>query len=183
MQEQDISKLVKRVQKKDKEAFGEIYNLLFKQIFRYLYFSVRNKELAQDLTQDTFFKAWKSVSSGSTSNGSFKSFLYTIARNLVIDYYRKKKEVSLDSVGEYVDHILVEGPEDLIAQDEEKEMVNKALSKLNDNERQFIVLRFFEELRFSEMARILDKGEGSVRVATHRVLKKLKGILKNTYEN
>lgn len=182
MQEHDLNRLIKRAQQKDKEAFGEIYTFFYKPIFRYLYFSVRNRELAQDLTQDTFFKAWKALLSGSTSNGSFKAYLYTIARNLVIDYYRKKKEVSLDAIGEYVEHLLVEDPQDLISQDEDKQMVSNALTKLEENERQFIVLRFFEDLRFSEMAKILGKGEGSVRVATHRVLKKLRIMLKEVYE-
>lgn len=170
----DLSKLILRAQRGEKEAFGEIYNLFIKRIFRFVYFSVRDHELAQDLTQNTFLRAWRSIGNFSLARGSFQAFLFTIARNLVIDWQRKKKEISLEKIGE---HVLYENPEEDVEREYEKRIVWQAISKLEERDKQIVVLRYFEELTFFEIAKILGKKEGAVRVRIHRVLKKLKNYL------
>lgn len=180
MQPGIIEKLIKRAKNGDKDAFGEIYTLFLKQIFRYIYFSVRNYELAQDLAQNTFFKAWRALPSISISRGSFRAFLFTIARNLIIDWSRSKKELPLETIENYPSF---EDPQEDMIRNEAKEVVSKALSNLESDEKQLIVLRFFEELEYREIAKVVDKKEGAVRVSTHRILKKLKNYIKYKYEN
>ena len=79
-------------------AFGEIYNLYFKKIYRFVYYRVGHKEVAEDLAEDVFLKAFSKLNSISENN-AFVGWRYQIARNKVIDYYREKKQtVSLDQI-------------------------------------------------------------------------------------
>lgn len=174
MQTNSLNKLVKKAQKGDQDAFGEIYKLYLKQIFRFVYFSLRNYELAQDLTQVTFFKAWRALPGFSLSRASFRTFLFAIARNLVIDESRKRKEIPLEKVMNISSN---EDPTELVSKNEQTEQAINALSILEEDERQLIVLHFFEELRFKEVAKITGRKEGAVRVATHRILKRMKKYL------
>lgn len=170
----DLSKLITRAQRKDRDAFGEIYNLFLKRIYRFVYFSVRDQKLAEDITQDTFLRAWRSLASFSLSRGSFQAFLFAIARNLVIDWYRKKKEISLEAIADpsYQEHV-----DEKIIQDEQKQQLNRALVKLKFLERQIVTLRYFEELSFFEIGKVVHLSEGAVRVRLHRILKQLKKYL------
>lgn len=180
MQSGSLKRLIIRAKKGDKDAFGEIYNLFQKLIFRYIYFSVRNYELAEDLTQNTFFKVWRVLPSISISRGSFRAFLFTIARNLIIDWSRSKKELPLETIENFPSF---ENPEEDVIRKEAKEVVLQALKRLEENERQLILLRFFEELEYGEIAKVIGKKEGAVRVSTHRILKKMKSYIKYKYEN
>lgn len=180
MQSRVLRKLLVRAKKGDKDAYGEIYNLFLKTIFRFIYFSVRNWELAEDLTQTTFFKAWRALASFSLSGGSFRAYLFAIARNLVIDYSRSKKELPLETIENYPSK---EDPEEDFIKSEAKRVVWQALRDLPKEEEHLIVLRFFEQLRYKEIARVSGKSEGAVRVSIHRILKKLKKDLQDKYEN
>lgn len=175
MQKSALNKLIQRAQEGDKDAFGQIYNLFLKQIFRFLYFSVRNFELAEDLTQNTFFKVWRALPSFSISRGSFRAYLFAIARNLAIDESRKKKEVSLEAISNYPSK---EDPEEEVQSKETQKVVWEALSNLKEEDKQIVVLRFFEGLEYAEIARALGKKEGAVRVGLHRILRKLRKFLK-----
>lgn len=177
MTNEDISRLIELAKEGDKDAFGKIYQTFLGKIYRFIYFSVRDKSLAEDLTQNTFIKAWKALPSFTEKKASFQTFLFTIARNTVIDYTRKKKNVSLELIENIESH---ENIEELTFQKEEKEMVTRALSKLDYFEKHIVILRFFEEMSFAEIGEIVDKKEGAVRVHIHRILKKLKEIIERT---
>lgn len=175
MEIEALNKLIKRAQKGDKDSYGQIYNLFLKQVFRYLYFSVRNFELAQDLTQVTFFKAWRALPNFSISRASFRTYLFTIARNLAIDEVRKKKEIPLEFISEYPSN---EDPEENFYKEEIKQLVHQALDRLEKDEKELVILRFFEEFEYGEIAKTLGKKEGAIRVSLHRILKKLNQIIK-----
>lgn len=169
--------LVKQAKKGSKEAYGKLYNLNLKKIYRFIYYMVYDVKLTEDLTQDTFFKVWKSLSRYEERKGTFTSYLFTVARNLVIDWARRKKESRLDP--EVSDNIASdEDIEDQLVRKERQEQVQSALAKLDSLDRQIVMLRFFEELPTREIAEIVDKKDGAVRVSLHRALVKLKGILK-----
>ncbi|MBI3397146.1 RNA polymerase sigma factor [Candidatus Woesebacteria bacterium] len=128
------------------------------------------------MVQDTFLRAWNSLKNFSHDRGTFQSFLYTIARNLVIDTQRKKKHLSLD--GENVPE--VESSENLfdkLTKSEDIRTAHKALLHLPEEERRLLVLRYFEDFSYSEIANIVGLEEGNVRVKVHRLLKTLRGFL------
>lgn len=172
--------LIQRAQSGDRQAFGEIYKLYVQKIYRYCLINVKRKEVAEDICQETFVKAWKSLSSFSIINGgTIQSFLFTIARNLIIDLSRKKKEHSID---EY-EHI--ESTEDIFDTVEKNESIQRvhfAISKLDEIDRQIVILRYFEEMSTQEVAQIVGIKDGALRVRIHRVMSKLKDIMEAYYD-
>lgn len=171
--------LVIRAQKGEKEAFGLLYQKYFQKIFRYCKFNTKNEELAKDICQESFVKAYKKLQDFKTDGQwSIQAFLFTIARNLIIDHSRKKKESSIE---EYEN---LESSENLYDNFEKKETIFKVrsvLAKLDDIERQIILLRYFEEMSAHEVAKIIGINDGALRVRTYRVMQKLKDIFEGQY--
>ncbi len=166
-------KLVKGAKKGDKSAFGALYKIFLSRIYRFILYLIYDSHLAEDLTQETFLRAWKYLPKFSLKKGTFQAFLYKIARNLVIDHQRKKKSVLLNI--EFGESIAVnENFEEKLIADERVKKVREALSGLAEFDRQLIVLRYFDELSFAEIAKVVGKKEGAIRVRTHRALKTLK---------
>lgn len=162
------SELVKKAKKGDKNAFGDLYKLFLNRIYRFVYYLVGDEFLAEDITQNTFLKAWNSLPRFSLHKGTFQSFIYTIARNLVIDNQRKKKEFSLEATT--FDSPSGENLEEEFGKNEEIKSVRLALAVLPAFDRQLVVLRYFEELSFSEISSVVGKKEGAIRVRMHRIL-------------
>lgn len=171
-----LSKLITKAQKGDQDAFGQIYNLFYNRIFRYCKFNSKNTSIAQDICQETFLKAWKSLPTFSQKGGSFQAYLFRIARNLIIDLSRKKKEESLENYKETLE--IKESIEEKIDNEESINKIKLALKELTHDERQIIILRYFEDLTKLEVAKVMGIREGNLRVKTYRALKKLKLILK-----
>lgn len=171
--------LVKQAKQGNKESFGEIYKLYLDRIYRFVLYLVYDEPVAQDLTQETFIKAWNFLPKFKIGVGTLQSFLYTVARNLVLDHQRKKPNLSLDNeAGEAIpDRTNIE---EQILTVETENSIALALKNLPEFDRQIVILRFFEDLPFKEVARILKKDEGALRVRLHRALQTLKIYLKET---
>lgn len=138
----------------------------YDKIYRYICFKVNNKTLAEDLTQETFLRFLKSESKEP------ERYLYTIARNLCIDEFRRIKPVSTED-----EEILVvsEGFEDEIL---EKQTISGALKKLSEEDREIVILRFVNEEPMGEIAKMF----GISRFALTRRLNKAKSLLKEELE-
>lgn len=142
-------------------------------IFRHCYFKTGERELAQDMTQDVFLKVWSYLQQ-KHSILNMRAFLYRLADNLVIDWYRKRKSQSLDA--------LMEGGFEPVEADnkiEESTEVSLALAKLRElgeDDQELITLRFVEGLSPSEIGEILGQNENTVSVRIHRALKKLREL-------
>lgn len=172
-----IEECIKKAQNGDKNAYGELYKQYYERIYRYCRINLNHRPAADDVCQEVFIRAWKALPKFTLKDGgTFQAFLYRIARNLIIDLSRKKKEISIDYVEEISqDENLVEG----ISQKENIEKVKNALAKLADMDRQIIILRYFEEMSHSEVAKIINIKEGALRVRTIRLLKKLKELIEH----
>lgn len=172
--------LIKKAQIGNKEAYGELYKKYFKKIYRYCSFNTNHDELAKDITQETFVKAWIKIKDFELKeNWSLQAFLFTIARNLIIDQSRRKKELQID---EFENNL--ETDENLVDDFDKKEDIKKiktALSKLDEVERQIIILRYFEEMDTKDVAQVIGIKDGALRVRIHRVLEKLKVIMDHEY--
>lgn len=133
-------------------------------------------QAAEDVCQETFLRAWKSLPSFTiTQDGTFQAFLFRIAKNLIIDLSRKKKVFSL---AEYEEIETDEDFAEALDRASDIDKVRLALSRLKEEERQILVLRYFEDLSHTEIAKIIGIKEGALRVRTVRLLKKVKEILK-----
>jgi len=164
--------------RKDPEAFAELYDLYVNSIYRFIYFKVSSVEEAEDLTSDTFLKTWEYLNKERRIE-NFKALLYRIARNLVIDFYRKKSlaESELldeERISDKADNRL-NLTEKIQVKMEIVELENN-LSKLKDEYKEVIILKFVEGFSINEIAKILEKPKGNVRVLIHRAVKALKEI-------
>ena len=177
--------LLYKIKKKDRQAYIKAYDLYINQLYRFIYFKVGSREEAEDLCSAVFLKAWHHILSNSLKQEkTLKALLYKIARNLIIDHYRRSKAretVSLNhgSGGslEIVDDKqnagqLMETKADLL-------VLETKLPELKDEYREIIILRFINELSIKEIADILNKPKGNIRVLIFRALKALKELLEN----
>lgn len=168
-------KLIKKAQKGENEAFAKLYDFYIEKIYRFIYIKTSNKSDAEDLTQQVFLSAWQSIKSFRYEGHPFSSWLYKIARNLVIDYYRKKKpqEIEFSELLFELEEVKVNFEKDfdknlLI------EKVKSVLKRLPVEQQDVIILKFIDNLSNKEIAKILNKSEGAIRVLQHRALKQLK---------
>ncbi len=168
----ELETWIKRAQKGDKAAFENIYRFFFKRIYRYCDYNLKRKEIAEDIAQETFIKCWKSLPSFSfKKGGSFQAFLFKIAKNLIIDESRKKKALKME---EYMEEAAEDNIEEELDRKNDEITIKDAINKLEEDDKQIIILRYFEDLSFSEVEEVVSIKSGALRVKTHRILKKLK---------
>jgi RNA polymerase sigma-70 factor (ECF subfamily) len=172
--------ILERAQKGDVEAFEKIYDFYVPKIFRFVFLKIGEKELAEDITSETFIKFWKYIQGNNLHRESAEPILYKIARNLVIDFYRKKELIteSLDSeMIEVISDKSMNYLERMINREEVEEMM-RSLKQIRDEYQEIIILRFVEDLTIEEISQITGKSAGSVRVLSHRALKALENVMR-----
>lgn len=167
-----------RVQNKDHEAFGRFYDLYVEKIYRFVFFKVNSTEDAKDLTSEVFLKTCQYIKNDKAIK-NLNAFVYMVARNCVIDFYRERsrKEGSEEAISEAHFNI---GDNSLLKKhlaDLETAQVLLALKELKDEYREAIVLHYLNELSVREMSQILGKSPGNVRVLIYRALNALKSAL------
>lgn len=176
-----IIALLAKAKTGDQAAFGQLYDLYFKKIYQFIYYRVGHKQLAEDLAEDVFLKAYGKLVS-LNKNSSFEGWLYQIARNLVIDYYREKKlTVALGDVEntlEYETNII-----DTVNLNQQQKILLKLLKELGEEQQIVIKLKFFEDLDNGEIAALLNKSEGAIRVIQHRAIIKLQELIKKSQDS
>jgi RNA polymerase sigma-70 factor (ECF subfamily) len=165
------------MEKPNLSQFQVAYEATVEKIYNFVYYRTgRNRDLAEDLTSEIFLKALERFETYD-QNSSFQAWIFTIARNHIIDRYRTHKEsVRLEDLT----NVLSAPKKDLNLEIDEREavkMVMESIDRLPENHREVLVLKFVNELDNSEIARILDKNQGAVRVAIHRALQALRNIL------
>ncbi|WP_406685849.1 RNA polymerase sigma factor [Rossellomorea vietnamensis] len=160
----------------------ELYEKFFHDVYQYLLYFTNNSSEAEDLTQDTFMRVFKSYQSFK-NRSSMKTWIISIAKRTAIDHYRKKKLISLLpdvllNIRKSEDGL----PEEEMEKNEEWEMVQAALSKLKPDYRNVVILRGLREYSVKETAEILDWKPSKVKVDYHRALNLLKKSLGNSSE-
>lgn len=158
------------------EAFGKLYDMHLNRIYRYVYYHVGNTADAEDITQKVFLKAWEAIRRYRKKQSPFLAWLMAISRNTVIDFYRIKKDcANVDD--EIIDNNIKSNPEQAAESRFEQERLRQAIIKLGGVMQQVLVLRLIEGFKFLEIASLIGKSEGAVRVILYRALVKLKKIL------
>lgn len=170
-----VRRLSKKMDKA-KEKFSRIYDDCVEKIYRYVFLRVNSKELAQDLTSETFAKGWESYRQAPDNIEKPQAFLYKIAKNLVIDHYRRKNRTQTIPV-ELVQDYISDAREDIeqravLASD--MEAVRKAMQTLNEDYQNAIIWRYMEEMSIKEVSHLLDRSEEATRVLLHRAIKDLR---------
>lgn len=150
-------------------------------ILRYCHFQTSNRQVALDMVQDTFMKTWSYLSEGNSVD-NVKAFLYKVAKNLIIDYRRRKKAVSLDAITDTGVEFAsdMEPPDPDAAFD--KAFVLGKLAQLDEDAREMLIMRYVNEMSIREIADATELTPNNVSVRIHRSIEKLKSIVKETYE-
>jgi RNA polymerase sigma-70 factor (ECF subfamily) len=177
----DLGFLVDLAQKGDTEAFGKIYDALVKPVYRYIYYRV-NKHIAEDLTEETFLKAWQNLSKYKAGKHPFSAWVFRIAHNLICDYYRKN-ETAFEINENVADTKLDSSPTRQINLKLNEVKLRKAISRLPGNYQQVILLKYINEEDNAVIAKVIGKSEGAVRTLQFRALEKLRDLLKEKRED
>ncbi|HEV8601610.1 MAG TPA: RNA polymerase sigma factor [Patescibacteria group bacterium] len=175
MTDEELNNLLLKAQSGDRESFGLIYGLYSQKIYKFIYFRIgHHKEMAEDLLSDTFVKAWLKIEQ-INSPKALSSWLYQVAKNNIIDYYRlKKTTVNLEEVEDTLEDAV--NPVDEANLGVEQKKILELIEQLSSEQAQVIRYKFFEDLTNPEIAHIMNKNEGAVRVIQHRAILKLKEL-------
>jgi len=167
--------LVKEHLEGNQDAFKLLIDRYTPSIYN---FSVRfvGLDYAKDIVQDVFIKVWKNVKKFDNNRASFKTWIFTITRNTITDYLRKKKSISFSSLDTDEESFAnnVEGdiilPDEALSRLEDKELLNKLLDKMPIQYREVLILYYQEEMTFNEIGQLLGKPLNTIKSYHHRAL-------------
>lgn len=169
--------LIKKAVKGEPSAFGLLYDHYHAMIYRFVLVKVGRREDAEDITHQVFISAWQNIKTYAHRGNPFSSWLYRIARNQVIDHYRaKKNDTSLEKI-DPEDFVSSSNAQFELSMKMELEKVRRGIAKLKPEYQDIIILRFIEDLPLKEVAEIVEKTEGAVKLMQHRAIKELKELL------
>lgn len=174
MTENEIE-LIKSCQNGQSEAFSQIYNEYFGKIYKFIYYKVSHRETAEDITSLTFHKALQNLKKFNPDQGLFSAWLYKIARNSVIDYYRSKKEIQDINTAYELHH--EENYEESMTKNEQLAKIKEKLSLLSEDQREIIIMRVWNEMSYKEISQSLGKSEANCKMIFSRSIKQLKHSL------
>jgi RNA polymerase sigma-70 factor (ECF subfamily) len=172
----DEAILVQKAIDNDAEAFGRLYDMHVDRIYRNIYYRVGNEADSEDLTQQVFLKAWQAIGKYKKMASPFIAWLMTIGHNLVIDFYRSRKDRAYLEAEILADDSMP-SPERAAEASMEQQHLRRAILQLGGDEQQVVILRLIEGFEFAEIASLMKKKEGNIRVILHRALVKLRNIL------
>ena len=177
--------LVQRCRDGDRHAFGILVDRYWERVFAWLYRLSGSLHTAEDLAQETFFKAWNGLGNYQTGPG-FRAWVYRIARNAWIDYCRKHNQDV--SVGMIDEHQMTKGmtPLQEILVQEQEQLLQTAITSLPSDLREALLLRAVESMSFAEIAEIVAANPDTARwrvFKARQILMKQFGMLAKTEES
>jgi len=174
---QDEAVLVQRAKQGDEEAFAQLYEDYFDKVYRYVTIKIGDKMEAEDITQQVFLKAIRSISSFKWRGVPFSAWLFRIAHNQVVDYFRKHKKKTTVALEE---SMIVDDdgdPREMLDRKLDGERLAVASRKLTAAQQEVISLRFAGEMSIAEVARAMGRSEGAVKALQHSAIVSLRKIL------
>lgn len=160
-----------RAAQRDRKAFAALYRRHVHRIYRYIYSRVGRRADAEDLTALVFTEALEGLD-GYREQGTFSAWLFTIAHRRLVDHYRRDRPTwPLDTARE----IPADGPNPLteVVQNERKAHLARLVESLDEEKQELLRLRFAAELTYREIGEIVGRSEGAVKMAIHRLLRRL----------
>jgi RNA polymerase sigma-70 factor (ECF subfamily) len=174
--------LVHAAQRGDSSAFGRLYDRYVDVVYRYVLFRVGDRDLAEDVTSETFLRALRRITTVSYQGRDVGAWFVTIARNLVLDHVKSSRfrlEVVTDEVTE--PHSAAAGapagPEQEAISRATRVELLRCVAELGDDQRECIVLRFLQGLSVAETAEIMNRNEGAIKALQHRAVRRLAQLL------
>ncbi len=178
--------LVHAAQQGDSSAFGSLYDRYVDVVYRYVLFRLGDRDLAEDVTSETFLRALRRITSVSYQGRDVGAWFVTIARNIVLDHVKSSRfrlEVVTDEVTEpsaapySVGASTQIGPEQEAITRATRAELLRCVAELGDDQRECIILRFLQGLSVAETAEIMNRNEGAIKALQHRAVRRLAQLL------
>lgn len=171
------TEFVERAVSGDADAFAELYDAYCDEIYRFILHRVSSKQTAEDLTSQVFLKAWDNLGRYKMRGSPFGAWLFKIARNMVIDHYRTRKETfPLET-----EAISRPDPKTNVAKEVERQLqgewLRKMLQRLTEDQREVLTLKFINGLTTGEVAKVMGKRQGAIRALQMRALQALADLI------
>lgn len=173
---QNEEHIVRRAQDGDEEAFSMLYEEHFDKVFRYMALRVKDRSEAEDMAQQVFVKSFEALPSFKWRGAPFGAWLFSIARNLVVDRGRKAGKQPMTSIDDVV-ILSNENLENIVETKMEMEKVVEASKRLTPSQREVVALRFGAEMSIAETAKIMGKNEGAIKALQHSAVGALRRLL------
>jgi RNA polymerase sigma-70 factor (ECF subfamily) len=174
----DSWELVRRAQDGSGEAFGQLYDRYVSTVYRFVYYRVNDRALAEDFTSETFLRALRRIGSFTYQGRDIGAWLVTIARNIVLDHVKSARNRLEFSTADAVEgREQVQSTEAAVLETLTAERLMSAVDMLGAEQRECVVLRFIQGLSLSETAAAMDKNDGAVKALQHRAVRKLGELL------
>jgi RNA polymerase sigma-70 factor (ECF subfamily) len=166
---------VSAVEGNARDTFAELYEEFLPKVFRYVQYKVNNVQLSEDLTSAIFEKALVHLNKYSSDKASFSTWIFSIARNTIIDYFRVQRKRETTSLDESIEIPSSDSsPEEELLKREELEKLHACLAQLPPDEQEIIRLKFGAELNNRQIARMLGLSESNVGTKLYRAVRKLR---------
>ncbi|MBL7082991.1 MAG: RNA polymerase sigma factor [Candidatus Aminicenantes bacterium] len=178
-EQKDIYTLVERIKEGDREAFMTVTSLYQKKVFLLAFSFFRNKEDAMDIVQETFLRLYQKVYMFKRGK-NFQSWLLQIAKNLCVDYYRKNYGKNREWQGEKpVDemNLPVQNEADPFVSSDLKGIFSSCIKKLASRQRMIFVMKHYNQLKYREIAQILDISLGTAKSLHFKAVQNLRGLI------
>ena len=175
----EIWGLVHAAQDGDTAAFASLYDRYVDVVFRYVLFRVGDRELAEDVTSETFLRALRRIGTVTYQGRDVGAWFVTIARNLVLDHVKSSRfrlEVVAADVADDTKQVQI-GPEQQVLSNATRATLLECIDQLGDDQRECIVLRFLQGLSVAETAKIMNRNDGAVKALQHRAVRRLAQLL------
>ena len=160
-----------------KKKFGKIYDKNVEKIYRFVFLKVNSQETAEDITSQVFLRGWQAFQDKEKDIKNPRAFLYQIARNSIIDFYRERDKAKIISSEDfYIPNIpdSALNPEEKAIIGSDVEVIKNGLRGLKSDYQDVVIWHYLDDLSIKEISKILGKQEGTVRVVLHRAIQSLK---------
>ncbi len=179
MEQAELAKLINECKKGKESAYARLVDLYSKKLYAYFYRLTGNAEIASDLLSELFLKLVKNIKK--FKDGSFESWIFRIASNIFHDFLRNKYR-SQDFYQNYTDHLEQNLQTEKKTDCDKFDLLQQALDRIEPDQREIIILRYYSQMSFKEIAQLRSEPIGTTLSKLHRSLKKLKELMEVKYE-
>lgn len=161
----------------DEDVLGELYDALSPELYRYAYRLVGNVEIAEDLLSETFERFLRALQVGGGPKNHVRAYLYRTLHNLVVDRHRRVEPIFIELKPDQITTSDSNNPEVTVQGQLEGQEARRLLWQLTHEQRQVILLKFFQGLSNFEVAQVMEKSEGSIKALQHRGVASLRRLI------
>ena len=172
--EHHLNRLARRMRAGNEQAAASLYEELVGKVFGFYMNRLRDRALAEDLTQEVFLKVVDRIRTFDSRKGNFSGWFWQLARNTLIDHWRSKKRKEIPVARLPEEREEVQGEEEVLEGKLALETIRRFVETLSGEEQELFDLRFVADLSYREIAKILKKNEVALRVATSRMKQKIR---------